>query len=160
MKEKQTGYFPLFVSLEQKKIVVVGAGGIALRRIRTLQSFCDSVHVIAKEIPEETKNEIRRLASTGVIELSLKSFEERDLAGHVNMVLAATNDVQLNEEIATICKKKNILVNVASDRTLCDFFFPAVIEKEHIVIGVAGDGTDHKSVAHTAGMLREYLAEK
>lgn len=160
MEERQKRYFPLFVSLEQKKIVVVGAGKIALRRIRTLQSFCHSIRVIAKALPRETKEAVCCLQREGVIELCVKAFEETDLDGAVDLVLAATDDRQLNGRIAAICKERGIPVNVASDRTLCDFFFPAVIENERVVIGIAGDGTDHRLVAHTADVIREFLEEK
>lgn len=159
MVKKRPAYFPMFVSLEQKKIVVVGAGQIALRRIRTLQSFCSSIRVIARELPKETKEAVRDLQMDGVIELSLKVFEEQDLDEPVDIVLAATDDTQLNADIAAWCRWKGIPVNVASDRALCDFYFPAVIQKDHLVIGVGGDGTDHKLVAETASVIREHLKE-
>ena len=54
---QETPYFPLFINLEGKKIVVFGAGKIALRRVRTLQFFHTEITVIAREIPDDLQED-------------------------------------------------------------------------------------------------------
>ena len=72
-------YFPLFIDIEGKQILVVGAGKIALRRVQTLLQFGAHIRVIAKEIPEEQQEAFYLLVSERKIELEEKPFEEKDL---------------------------------------------------------------------------------
>ena len=105
----EKAYFPMFVDLSEKKIVIVGGGKIAARRAETLTLFASDITVIAP---------------------------------------AATNNIELNHSIAGECRElersggRRILLSVADDRSLCDFYFPSVIQKDEIVIGINSGGSD------------------
>ena len=144
-------YFPMFIDIEGKHILVVGAGKIALRRVQTLLQFRARIKVIAKEIPKEQKEAFHLLV------LEEKAFEESDLTEAFFLVLAATNVKKLNHEICMLCRKRKILANTATDRTDCDFYFPAVAVQEELVVGITGDGSDHRKVAETAARIRKVL---
>lgn len=150
-------YFPMFIDIEGKHILVVGAGKIALRRVQTLLQFRARIKVIAKEIPKEQKEAFHLLVSEGKIVLEEKAFEESDLTEAFFLVLAATNVKKLNHEICMLCRKRKILANTATDRTDCDFYFPAVAVQEELVVGITGDGSDHRKVAETAARIRKVL---
>ncbi len=150
-------YFPMFIDIEGKHILVVGAGKIALRRVQTLLQFRARIKVIAKEIPKEQKEAFHMLVSEGKIVLEEKAFEESDLTEALFLVLAATNVKKLNHEICMLCRKRKILANTATDRTDCDFYFPAVAVQEELVVGITGDGSDHRKVAETAARIRKVL---
>ena len=150
-------YFPMFIDIEGKHILVVGAGKIALRRVQTLLQFRARIKVIAKEIPIEQKEAFHLLVSEGKIVLEEKAFEESDLTEALFLVLAATNVKKLNHEICMLCRKRKILANTATDRTDCDFYFPAVAVQEELVVGITGDGSDHRKVAETAARIRKVL---
>lgn len=150
-------YFPMFINIEGKHILVVGAGKIALRRVQTLLQFRARIKVIAKEIPKEQKEAFHLLVSEGKIVLEEKAFEESDLTEAFFLVLAATNVKKLNHEICMLCRKRKILANTATDRTDCDFYFPAVAVQEELVVGITGDGSDHRKVAETAARIRKVL---
>lgn len=150
-------YFPMFIDIEGKHILVVGAGRIALRRVQTLLQFRARIKVIAKEIPKEQKEAFHLLVSEGKIVLEEKAFEESDLTEAFFLVLAATNVKKLNHEICMLCRKRKILANTATDRTDCDFYFPAVAVQEELVVGITGDGSDHRKVAETAARIRKVL---
>lgn len=150
-------YFPMFIDIEGKHILVVGAGKIALRRVQTLLQFRARIKVIAKEIPKEQKEAFHLLVSEGEIVLEEKAFEESDLTEALFLVLAATNVKKLNHEICMLCRKRKILANTATDRTDCDFYFPAVAVQEELVVGITGDGSDHRKVAETAARIRKVL---
>lgn len=154
---KQTPYFPVFMNLEHKKIVVFGAGKVALRRILTLQFFHASIFVIAKEIKKEQKELFQELMTSGKIIFCQKAFTPSDLDEGADMVLAATDDSGVNLEIYDICKARGILVNTASDANRCDFYFPAVACTDEIVIGITGNGMNHKKVARMTEEIRRYL---
>ena len=150
-------YFPMFIEIEGKHILVVGAGKIALRRVQTLLQFRARIKVIAKEIPKEQKEAFHLLVSEGKIVLEEKAFEESDLTEALFLVLAATNVKKLNHEICMLCRKRKMLANTATDRTDCDFYFPAVAVQEELVVGITGDGSDHRKVAETAARIRKVL---
>ena len=150
-------YFPMFIDIEGKHILVVGAGKIALRRVQTLLQFRARIKVIAKEIPKEQKEAFHLLVSEGKIVLEEKAFEESDLTEAFFLVLAATNVKKLNHEICMLCRKRKILANTATNRTDCDFYFPAVAVQEELVVGITGDGSDHRKVAETAARIRKVL---
>lgn len=150
-------YFPMFIDIEGKHILVVGAGKIALRRVQTLLQFRARIKVIAREIPKEQKEAFHLLVSEGKIVLEEKAFEESDLTEAFFLVLAATNVKKLNHEICMLCRKRKILANTATDRTDCDFYFPAVAVQEELVVGITGDGSDHRKVAETAARIRKVL---
>ena len=150
-------YFPMFIDIEGKHILVVGAGKIALRRVQTLLQFRARIKVIAKEIPKEQKEAFHLLVSEGKTVLEEKAFEESDLTEAFFLVLAATNVKKLNHEICMLCRKRKILANTATDRTDCDFYFPAVAVQEELIVGITGDGSDHRKVAETAARIRKVL---
>ena len=126
----------MFVDLSQKKIVVVGAGKIAARRVRTLLQFAEHILVISPEFCEE----IRTLDKEQRVECLEKPFEEMDIAD-ADIVLAATNRREVNSRVVSYCKEHHIPVNTADQKSECDFYFPSVICKENIVIGIGSGGT-------------------
>lgn len=141
MKNKEKKCFPLFVDLTEKKAVVIGAGKIGTRRIETLLSFVGSLTVIAPE----AEKEILCLAREGKLEYKEKRYRKEDLCD-ADLVIAAADDTEVNEQVYRDCKQLGILVNVASDQQKCDFHFPGIIEYEGVVLGFNGAGKDHKKV--------------
>ena len=146
-------YFPLFVDLSEKNILVVGAGKIALRRIRTMADFAGTVKVVAPQIHPS----VRELAETNShLELLPRNYQELDLDG-ADMVFAATNDPELNRMIALTCHDRGIMVNAAHDQQLCDFYFPGLVRKDPLVIGVTACGKDHAAAKEATRKIRSLL---
>lgn len=85
-----------------------------------------------------------------------KTFEETDLLGK-DIVIAATDDADVNHRIAVLCREKKVPVNNASCKEDCDFFFPAVIQEQGLTIGVSSGGNDHKKVAQVCEKLRYFF---
>ena len=75
------------------------------------------------------------------------------------MVLAVTNNTELNEEIYRICKEEGIYVNVASDKNLCDFYFPGICLKDDIVVGITASGVNHKKAKAVREKMQALLEE-
>ena len=150
----RTGYpfFPLFVDLSGKKLVVVGAGRIAKRRIETLVQFSGNVTAVAPEVHPE----LAELEAAGVLRVCRKCYERADLAGAA-LVFAATNDRAVNETVWRDCKRLGIPVNVGSDRTKSDFYFPGIARRDNLVIGVTASGRDHAEAKRVTGLVRELL---
>ena len=137
----ERAYFTLFIDLTRKKILVAGGGAIALRRVRTLLRFGADIHVIAPEFCEE----MERLEKEKKITAKHREYRSGDIDG-MQIVLAATDDRAVNRRIREDCQSAGIMVNVADDRSLCDFYFPSVVMTDDAVIGISGDGSDHAGV--------------
>lgn len=131
------GYFPLFINLEHKRIIVVGGGSVAYRKITTLLSFADQISVYAKELCEQLQEYVNKYS--GVCWVGEKPTKEQIM--QADMVLAATNDRQENRRIADICHKAGILVNVADEKEECSFFFPSVVTRGDLTVGISSGGT-------------------
>ena len=148
MKNKQ--YFPLFVDISDKKIVVVGAGKIAARRVKTLVDFGAVIVVVAPQISPE----LEQLEQEHKITIIRREYQREDIYD-AWMVLATTDNHKLNEEIYSVAKCLGALVNVASNREKCDFHFPGIVKKDSYVVGINASGKDH----HGAAVLREKISE-
>lgn len=145
-------YFPMFVDISCKKVLVAGGGRIASRRVKTLTQFTDNVTVISPEITDE----ISDLAEAGKVRIEKRCFALQDIEG-ADMVLAATDDSVLNRSIAEECRSRDITVNVSDDQSLCDFFFPAVALSGQVAVGITSSGTDPERTASVAKDIRELL---
>ena len=154
---QETGkkYFPLFLDLSDKDILFVGGGTIASRRIRVLQQFADRITVVAPE----ADGSILELTESGDVSWIMREFEEGDLEGR-DFVFAATDDKELNAQIASMCRKKGIAVNASSDKELCDFFFPGIVSQGETVIGVSASGKDHKKARRVRERIQDILTEE
>lgn len=150
----QYPYFPVFIDLSEKRLVVFGAGKIARRRITVLSRFTPALTVIAPEcLPE-----VEALATEGKIRYLKKTYEEEDLEG-ADFVFAATNRHDVNKKIHDDCKKRGITVNVSTDRTMSDFYFPGIAQKGDIVVGVTASGKDHAGARRVSEGIRELLGK-
>lgn len=147
-------YFPVFMDLSEKKIVVIGGGKIAQRRVETLCAFTENIWVTAPEITEELQN----FAANGKIIWMKETYNPNQLQD-ADMVLAATDDVQCNEQIVSDCRKRGILVNTAHRKELCDFYFPAVVRRGNVVAGVTASGVSHKSAKRARQCIERALTE-
>lgn len=183
--EHDTGYFPIFVDLQGKNILIVGAGKIAARRATVLVEFGADVTVVApdfalvratettdgwterNELPdrsnEREKNHwecksvsVPTLAERGLLVWKRRVFETQDLE-QAFLVIAATNDPVVNDEIVRLCRERGIPVNHAGDQNQCDFQFPAIVRKNPVVIGVNAGGKNHGLVKRVAAGLREWM---
>lgn len=155
-------WFPLFTNIRGTQVVVIGAGKIARRRIETLLEFSCHLKVIAKDVSEEVLKLINHAQNDNKgnkkIEIEVKNFEEEDIL-HAQIVLAATNNRELNQKIGQMCKQRGILVNVADSKEECDFYFPGIVLKDQLIIGITAGGQNH-ALAKQAGTIIRQAVEK
>ncbi|MGX8774022.1 MAG: precorrin-2 dehydrogenase/sirohydrochlorin ferrochelatase family protein [Bacillota bacterium] len=148
-------YFPLYLDMSDKDILFVGGGKIAARRIGVLEPFAERITVVAPE----AEGSILELTEAGKANWIMRAFEEEDLEGR-DIVFAATDDRELNAGIAEMCRRRGILVNVSSDRELCDFYFPGIVRQGETVIGVNASGQDHAKARRVRERIQEILTEE
>ena len=148
-------YFPLFVDLSGKEIVVVGAGKIAARRIQTLCGFTEKITVIAPEASDA----VLEMARGGAVRLLRRPYIQGELSRETYLALAATDNAEINQTVCRECREKGILVNVCSDKSLCDFYFPGIVRRENLVAGVTAGGTDHGLARRATEGIRRYFQD-
>jgi glutamyl-tRNA reductase len=147
-------WFPFFLKVSGKSVLVVGGGKIALRRVKSLLLFDCEVNIIAPAICPE----LEELAAEypGIIRILRRAYQAGDCAS-ADIVTAATDAREVNSRIAAECKERGVLVSVADAQAESSFFFPALIVKDHIVAGVSSGGLDHKGASRAAEKIRTVL---
>jgi siroheme synthase-like protein len=141
-------YFPFFIQLKGKKCLVAGGGKVALRKVKTLCEMEGEVTVVAPNIVKKMEELPIRICT--------RAFTRQDLAGQF-LVVAATDDKALNEQICAWCEEEGILVNSVSHSEnetdgKTEFLFPSLVHKDDVVVGITTSG---KSPALAAALRKE-----
>lgn len=141
--------FPLFISLENKLVVLVGGGNISLRRVQTLLLFGCRIQIIAPTVLPE----LEQLAKQRRILWKQRRYQDGDLA-EAFLAIAATDDRTVNHAVGQEANARGILVSVSDCSDECSFYFPAIATDGQLVAGIVGDGSHHKKVRQTAEEIR------
>jgi precorrin-2 dehydrogenase / sirohydrochlorin ferrochelatase len=167
-----TNHYPISLNVSGHLCVVVGGGTVAQRKVKGLLAAGAKVRLIS---PSVTKT-IAALANKGHIELISRVFSRDDLE-KATLVFAATNNKDVNKEVADEAKKYGIFVNVADNPDSCDFFVPSVARKPPILIALSTSGLspgiskklrkelldmisrDYQVYVRHLGVFRQYIVE-
>lgn len=127
--------FAMFVDVHDAYAVVVGGGPVALRKTKRLLDAGANVCVVAPQC----HNELEKLKTDGLLLIKSKAFDRSDLTD-ASIVIAATNDVELNRSIATIAKTNGAHVNVANDPAAGNFIMPSLIDRSPLLVAISSGG--------------------
>lgn len=130
-----TSLFPMFLKLEGKQVVVIGAGNVGESKIAGLLETGARIRVIARE----ATTVVRDWAREGKIELELRPFVAADLDSAF-LAVVATSSRTLNERVYHEAQKRSVLCNVVDVPDLCDFFYPSVVRRGDLQIAVSTAG--------------------
>ena len=136
-------FFPVSIDLNNKNVLVIGAGKIALRKIETLLNYNCNINVITKEILEEKLLELEKNNKIKI--LKNQEFKEKFLQDIFLVVVASDNEV-LNKNISQLCMSKNILVNNVTSKDNMNVRFASIYEKDDIEIAISANGNPKKAV--------------
>ena len=136
-------FFPVSIDINNKNILVIGAGKIALRKVETLLNYNCNIIVITKDILEEKFLELEKNNKIKI--LKNQEFEEKFLE-NIFLVIAATDDEVLNKNISQLCMNKNILVNNITSKNDMNVRFASIYEKDDIQIAISANGNPKKAV--------------
>ena len=151
--EEGNQLFPVFLKLNQLHTVLIGAGNIGLEKLTAIvnNSPLSKVTVIARSFSPEVHILATEFEGVRIVQ---KTFTATDLDG-ANLVIAATNDNELNEYIRQAAHERNLLVNIADKPALCDFYLGSIVQKGDLKMAISTNG---KSPT-VAKRLKEVLNE-
>jgi uroporphyrin-III C-methyltransferase/precorrin-2 dehydrogenase/sirohydrochlorin ferrochelatase len=129
-------YFPVFFDLAEQRVLVVGGGEVALRKVSLLERTGASISVVAPQIVPE----LLERATAGKLTVTLREFAPEDLDG-ARLVIVATSRRAVNRWIAKLSESRNIPVNVVDDREASRFIVPAIIDRDPVLVAVSTGGT-------------------
>ena len=136
-------FFPVSIDINNKNILVIGAGKIALRKVETLLNYNCNIIVITKDILEEKFLELEKNNKIKI--LKNQEFEEKFLE-NIFLVITATDDETLNKKISQLCMNKNILVNNITSKDDMNVRFASIYEKDDVQIAISANGNPKKAI--------------
>lgn len=137
-------YFPMFIDLSGKRCLVAGGGRIALHKVEVLKEFGADILVVSPVI-------LQKISEIEGISCRRKTFAQEDLKGQ-EIVVAATDDKELNRRISRACREKNIPVNAVDQMEDCTFLFPAYLKEGEVVAAFSSGGQ--------SPVITQYLKER
>ena len=136
-------FFPVSIDLNNKNVLIVGAGKIALRKVETLLNYNCNIIAITKDILEERFLELEKNNKIKIFKN--QEFEEKFLE-NIFLVITATDNEILNKGISQLCMSKNILVNNVTSKDDMNVRFMSIYEKDDIQIAISANGNPKKAV--------------
>ena len=131
-------YFPFFMELSKKPVLLIGGGEVAERKLDLLLKANAQITIIARDFSDYITELLTLNNIISIRDSYKKSHLEKE---KFSFVIAATNDESLNSQIAKDANDKNILVNVVDKPEICDFIFPSILERGPVTVAVSTGGS-------------------
>ena len=158
--------FPISLKLQQQPCLIVGGGHIAYRKAVLLAKAGAKVDVLAPEIDVNLLQLVQQSQGQYVQDV----FSPSTALRHYRLVIAATDNNLVNQQVFAACEAENVLVNSVDDPPHCRFMVPAIIDRSPLVISVASNGTSpvlsrqirtqlESSIPHGMGKLAEFSGQ-
>ncbi|ABA57376.1 precorrin-2 dehydrogenase [Nitrosococcus oceani ATCC 19707] len=128
-------YLPIFLNIRGQQCLVVGGGTVAVRKVALLRQAGAEVKVIAPKLHEQ----LQEWADKGKITAQQASFSETEIKS-CYLVIAATDDSSLNEQVYHLATAQGVLVNVADCPRFCDFILPSIVDRSPVIVAVSSGG--------------------
>jgi len=141
--------YPVMLNLENRRVVIIGGGDVALRKARDLLEAGARVLVISPQV----HNDIQALAGAygACLEILQRPYQPGDLAGAA-LVFSATSSAEVNRAVFIEAQERNIFINAVDDPPNCSFFIPSFTRKGDLILALSTSG---KSPALAARLRRE-----
>jgi len=147
--------YPIFLELGSRRVVVIGGGAVAVRKVQALLTAGARVVVVAERIDDM----MTALCRGTDAELIKSKYSKNYLAGAL-LAIAATNNHELNKQIYKDCQELEVLCNVVDVPELCDFFVPAVVKRGNLQIAIGTEGQCPAYAGHTRKKLEAIFTEQ
>lgn len=149
-------YYPIFVDLVDKPVIVIGGGNVACEKVAGLRRAGARITVVSPELAAE----LQELRDAGELEHVAREWRPSDLdAAEWAVVMVATDDGAVNREATAESRARRIWVNAADDPQYCDFILPSVVRKGKITVASSTAGTSPALARRLREELDAYLTE-
>ena len=141
-------FLPLSLNITGKKILIIGGGKVAAKKIKILEQFTGDITVVATKICKEIE--------VGNIICREKEYHKSDLAGY-HIIYACTNIERLNRRIKKDCEETGKLINVVDNPGLSDFVSPAIFKKDQMTVAVGSNAQNVLESIELRNKIRDFL---
>ena len=128
-------YFPLFLKIDTLNILLVGGGNIAFEKLEKLLDFSSAITIVALE----PNPKLQQLAQKNHLTLHQRAYL-RDECLQYDIVIVATNTIELHQQIFKESRGSKTLVNSVDNTNYCDFIFPSYIKENDLTIAFSTNG--------------------
>lgn len=143
--------FPIFIDLKGRRALIVGGGRVALRKAERLMPYGADICAVAPEFD----GAFRSLPGVTLLE---RRFEPGDIDGAA-LVIAATDDPELNAAVSELCRWENVPVNVVDDIEKCSFVFPSLVRRGELSVGISTGGASPSAAQYVRRGVEQLVPE-
>ena len=136
-------FFPMYMDMQNLKVLLVGGGYIATEKLEKLINFTKNITVITIDIEDDAQNIIEENSLT----LKQRAYKTGDI-NDFDIVIVATDTVELHKEIYEESRDKRVLVNSVDNTDYCDFIFPSYVQKGDLTIAFSTGGSSPAFAKH------------
>src|SRR5262245_23201117 len=153
--DKKNQLYPVFLKLDQLDLLLVGGGNVGMEKLHSLLANSPEakISIVAPQIKDEIKKLVYKHPACTIFQ---RGFQIEDL-NDKDLVILATDDHQLHEEIKKQATAKGILVNVADTPDLCDFYLGSIVQKGNLKIAISTNGKSPTAAKRIKEVLHDAL---
>jgi siroheme synthase-like protein len=149
-----SAYYPVFLDLTDRPVLVVGGGPVAEGKVEGLLAAGAHVTVVSPTVTPRLAGWV----AAGRIEYLPRSYQDGDVAGR-RLALVATDDPAVSGAVAAEGRERGVWVNAADEPARCDFILPAVIRRGRLVVAVSTGGASPAAARAIREELEGYLSD-
>lgn len=149
---KSESYFPIYLNLKNKKVLLVGGGKIATDKLQKLLDFTTDIKIIAKDFSLEILSLIKEYG----LEFEKREYHDGDIDGF-EIVVVAVDSLRVQKEIFLESRQKRVFVNSVDSKEYCDFIFGSYIKEDELVISISTSGTSPSVAKYLKRFLKKAL---
>ncbi len=150
----KSSYFPVFIDVSEKKVLLLGGGKIAKDKLEKLLDFTTNIKIVSKEFSDT----MLKLIKKNHLCHERREYRVSDLDG-TDIVISAVDDIKLQEKIYQQTRSKRVLVNSVDSKEFCDFIFGAYIKDEDLIISISTSGSSPSISRYLKEFLKKALPE-
>lgn len=128
-------YYPVYLDLNGRLAVIIGAGNVAQRKARTLAGYGADVVIVAPEVSPD----LLELESEGLVSIEQRGYVRGDLEGAF-LAVCATDSEEVNRAVFAEAEERGCLVNVVDVPELCNFIVPSIVRRGSLQIAISTGG--------------------
>ena len=148
--------YPVFLKVSKLNVMIIGGGAVGFEKLSFLLKSSPNANVVVAA--KEFSNDLIDLAKKYKIPLMWRPYS-KNLLHKQHMVIAATNDTEVNQEIHQDAKAKQLLVNVADTPELCDFYLGGIVTKGNVKVAISTNGKSPTMAKRLRQFFEEVIPE-